>query len=60
MNRSPLKAIRLHCIDCSGGSQQEVRLCVMPDCPLYPFRFGMGIERALKLGKDIGQDKEGG
>ena len=37
---SPLKAIRLKCIDCSGGSRNEVKLCVIPACPLYPFRFG--------------------
>jgi len=37
---TPLKAIRAKCIDCSGGSIKEVKLCVIPECPLYPFRFG--------------------
>ena len=37
---TPLKAIRANCIDCSGGSPAEVRLCVIPDCPLYCYRFG--------------------
>ena len=37
---TPIKAIRLHCLECSGGSSNEVRLCVIPDCPLYPFRLG--------------------
>ena len=37
---TPCKAIRLKCLDCSGGSSNEVKLCVIPDCPLYPFRFG--------------------
>jgi hypothetical protein len=32
--------IREECIDCSGGSIHEVKLCVIPECPLYPFRFG--------------------
>lgn len=36
----PLKAIRAKCLDCSGGSFTEVKLCVIPDCPLYPYRFG--------------------
>lgn len=36
----PLKAIRLKCLDCSAGSSNEVKLCVIPDCPLYPYRFG--------------------
>lgn len=36
----PLKAIRLKCLDCSGDSAEEARKCVIPDCPLFPFRFG--------------------
>ena len=36
----PLKAIRLKCLDCSNGSQHEVRFCPVMDCPLYPYRFG--------------------
>lgn len=37
---SPLKAIRLKCLDCSGGSFNEVKLCPVEKCPLYPFREG--------------------
>ncbi len=37
---TPVQAIRAHCLDCSGGSRAEVRLCVIPDCPLHPFRMG--------------------
>jgi len=37
---TPIKAIRLHCLECSGGSSNEVKLCVIPDCRLYPFRLG--------------------
>ena len=33
------KAIRLHCIDCSGGSLAEVRRCNIATCPLFPFRM---------------------
>jgi hypothetical protein len=40
MITNPVKAIRANCIECSGGSVSEVAQCVMPDCPLYPFRFG--------------------
>ncbi len=40
INRSPLKAIRRHCLECSGGSPNEVRLCPIETCPLYGFRFG--------------------
>ncbi len=37
---TPLRAIRAKCLDCCAGSPQEVRLCPVHDCPLYPFRFG--------------------
>lgn len=43
---TPLKAIRLKCLDCSAGSAHEVRLCSCgseehPEpCPLYSYRFG--------------------
>lgn len=37
---SPLKAIRLKCLDCSCGSFNEVKLCPVEQCSLYPFREG--------------------
>lgn len=37
---SPMKAIRLKCLDCSCGSSNEVKLCTVTRCPLYPFREG--------------------
>jgi hypothetical protein len=37
---TPMKAIRAKCLDCSGGSSHEVKLCACQDCPLYPFRLG--------------------
>lgn len=37
---TPLKAIRAKCLDCSCGSAAEVRECVIPTCPLFPFRMG--------------------
>lgn len=37
---SPLKAIRLKCLDCSCGSSNEVKQCPAEKCPLYPFREG--------------------
>ena len=36
---NPVKAIRAYCIDCSQ-STSEVAKCVIPDCPLFPFRMG--------------------
>lgn len=37
---SVLRAVRRNCIDCSGGSETEVRKCVTTQCPLWPFRMG--------------------
>ncbi len=37
---SPLRALRLKCLDCCNGSAQEVRLCTAVDCPNWPFRMG--------------------
>jgi hypothetical protein len=35
-----LQAIRHKCLDCSGGSVTEVRLCHLTKCPLWPYRMG--------------------
>ena len=37
---SPLRALRLHCLDCRNDSAQEVRLCTAVGCPSWPFRMG--------------------
>lgn len=37
---SPVKAIRQKCLECGEGSANEVKLCPVECCPLYPFRFG--------------------
>ena len=38
--KNPVKAIRAFCIDCCGGSSNEVKLCTALHCVLYPFRLG--------------------
>ena len=48
---TPLKAIRLKCLECSAGNAQEVRLCVIPDCNLYQYRMGHNPKRAGIGGK---------
>ena len=40
MERNPVKAIRLKCLDCSCDNPNEVRECPVTDCALYPFRMG--------------------
>jgi hypothetical protein len=47
---SPLKAIRLNCLDCVGGSRDEVKKCEIKDCPLYKFRFGKNPNCANRKG----------
>jgi hypothetical protein len=47
--KSPGKAIRAKCIDCSGGSSEEVRVCTVKKCPLYPFRFGKNPFRTVRV-----------
>ena len=53
--KTPIKAIRAKCLDCSGGSAQEVRLCVIPECPLYPYRMGKNPNRQ---GKKLTEDEK--
>ena len=38
--KTPIKAIRAKCLDCCCDSFQEVKLCPITDCPLYPYRLG--------------------
>lgn len=57
---TPVKSIRKHCLDCSGGSVSEVRNCVLTDCPLYSYRFGKNPNRkGIKKGfRTNGQSAE--
>lgn len=44
-----LKAIRLNCVMCCGGSTSKVRNCAVGDkCMLYPFRMGTDPNPARK------------
>ena len=44
--KTPIKSIRAKCIDCSGGSHKEVRLCPVIKCALYPYRMGRRPDQA--------------
>lgn len=46
---SPLKALRLRCLDCCAGSDSEVRNCTARKCPSWPFRMGSSPWRRFKL-----------
>lgn len=38
--RTPIKAIRAKCLDCTCGQMGEIRECPIVDCPLYEYRMG--------------------
>ena len=42
---SPLRAIRLHCLECLGWSAYEIKRCTGKLCPLFQYRFGNNPER---------------
>jgi hypothetical protein len=44
--KSPMQAIREHCLDCCAGSPNEVRLCTAVKCAKWPFRMGANPWRA--------------
>lgn len=37
---TPLRAIRLYCLDCCEGNRDEVGHCGAVSCPLFNFRTG--------------------
>jgi len=37
---TPMKAIRLKCLDCCNGSPYEVKRCDIKTCPLHPYKSG--------------------
>lgn len=44
---SALKAIRQKCLDCSTTAR-DVRACNISKCPLWPYRFGVTPDTAIK------------
>ncbi len=43
---TPMRAIRLKCLDCCCESSTEVKLCPDQDCPLWGYRSGHNPARA--------------
>lgn len=48
---SPLRAIRLKCMDCCCQQIVEVRNCTVTSCNLWPFRMGHNPNRKGLGGK---------
>ena len=53
---TPLKAIRLKCLDCSGTAY-EVKMCTATGCPLYIYRDGHNPARK-GIGNKISNNNE--
>lgn len=45
MKLTPLKAIKKHCLECSGYEKKQVRECVIKECVLYEYRQGKNPNR---------------
>ncbi len=45
MKLTPLKAIKKHCLECSGYEKKQVRECEIKECVLFPFRLGSNPNR---------------
>ncbi len=45
MKITPLKAIKKHCLECSGYEKKQVRECVIKDCVLFSYRQGTNPNR---------------
>ena len=55
---NPVKAIREKCLqDCCAGLVNEVKDCLCPSCPLYPFRFGKNPYRTKRELSDEQKEK---
>jgi hypothetical protein len=58
--KSPMQAIREHCLDCCAGSPNEVRLCTAVKCAKWPFRMGSSPWRAPLTEEQMAARKEAG
>ncbi|MBU2576515.1 MAG: hypothetical protein KKF50_02235 [Nanoarchaeota archaeon] len=51
---TPIKSIRLKCLDCCCGSSYEVSKCLCVECSLYAYRFGKR-PRSIQISKKISE-----
>lgn len=55
--RTPIKAIRAKCLDCTCGQVGEVRECAIKTCPLYEYRMGHRPKKEAIISKqDSGRE----
>jgi len=54
--KTPVKSIRLYCLECCCNQKSEVSRCELVDCPIYPFRLGKNPNR-LGIGRKLEKSK---
>ena len=52
--RTPLQALRAHCVWCCDGQYREVRLCPAVRCSLWPWRMGRATGERRPAGVETG------
>ena len=55
--KTAMRALRAYCLECSGGSWLNVKLCPRTNCPCWHLRFGMRPETAARRGYPIDPTK---
>ena len=56
--RTPIKAIRAKCLDCSCGQFVEVRECPVTECPLWEYRLGNSPKKEPQETEEKNADEE--
>lgn len=56
--RTPVKAIRAKCLDCTCDQPAEVRRCPAENCPLHPYRMGHRPKAAESPAEGAGEAQE--
>ena len=56
-SKTPLKAIRLKCLECSNGSSNDVKECEIDSCELFHFRLGKNPYRVKRVLTDEQKSK---
>ncbi len=55
--RTPMRAIRQKCLECSAGSAKEVRECTVRTCALYVYRSGKRPKGDKDIVESISEEK---
>ena len=47
--RAIMNAIKAKCLDCSCDDRNEVKMCNVEDCPIWPYRLGKDPDSSRKM-----------